>query len=90
MYQQLYYFNEILFENKTPLSIFHHMGAGDFSHFHANNKEKYIPLTKSYMLNIINKNVCIIISENYVGKNPILAEDMKKYSEIVKVVLGIY
>lgn len=59
IYENMYWF----WKTDDGLEYMTHIGKGDFSHKHANNKESYKPISISGMIKY--KDVRIVISENY-------------------------
>lgn len=82
IYSKLYYFKKknyiSLFNNLDEIKegrivdVFLNMGAGDFSHQYGDHGGIYQPLSKTLMIRFIDKDINIILHENYIGKNKLI------------------
>ena len=74
-YNKLYFFkNEII--NGVKYNILSHCGSGDFNYLHSKNLEKYNGLSKTFIKKIENE-VNIIVSQNYMGSEPLLSDNIE-------------
>jgi hypothetical protein len=78
LYSELYFFSK---SDKGEMMF--HMGAGDFSHKHARGECEHIALTNSMMIRLLDKDINIIISENYKGISKSLLQGRDLFDVVV-------
>ena len=88
IYERLYYFGTTTIESSgEKMKYFCHQGGGDFSHSHSKGEEKYIPLSRTFMVKFYDrsKDIKIIVSENYCGRNGFYANNFENLNKIIEM-----
>jgi len=90
MYKKLYFFGKINKNNKD-YNYFVHRGAGDFRRQHSIGKEEYYPLSRTTAMKFFNedKNVNVIVSENYPTNNGFFAHGQKNWNLIIENIMDM-
>ena len=83
-YQKLYYFGKTI-KNNNKYNYFVHEGGGDFNYKHSKNKEEYYPLSRTMMVKFYNNNkqINIIMSENYQNNNGFFSDNYKNWNYMI-------
>ena len=83
-YQKLYYFGKTI-NNNNKYNYFYHEGGGDFNYKHSKNKEEYYPLSRTMMVKFYNNNkqINIIMSENYQNNNGFFSDNYKNWNYMI-------
>lgn len=81
MYHELYFFENFKFGDEV-FKVLNGKGAGDFTHNHL-TKANYEPLSISRCINIIDKNINVIIHENYIHDKTISYTYINKIIDLI-------